>query len=105
MSDKNASLLAPEVSPLTEADPNSLDDLIGERLNTIQNMKPLDVSDEDLRALIVYYQKGRAKFILESQNKAPRAKPSAKPVPKSQAKSGKVPQSVAEILSNNLKLL
>lgn len=82
--------LAPQgPSPLSEADPNSLNELIATRLNDIFNKPPLAVSDDDLRLMVLYYQKERQRFLKESQEKE------AKPPRAKRA----TPQSVAEALS------
>jgi len=100
MSDTPPNPLAPEVSPLTEADPDSINKLIAERINAIMNTAPLDLSiegdDSDLRVLIAYHRRERARFIIESQNKAasPRA-PGRK----------KVPTSVADAMVANADLV
>ena len=95
MSD-DPSPLAPAVSPLTEADPHSLDLLIGERINTIMNTRPMDITDADLLVMANYYRTKRAQFIIESQTKAPRAKPGAK---------RSAPTSVADALASSIDLL
>jgi hypothetical protein len=89
MSDDEKSILEPEISPLTEAEAGSINTLIGERINKLFNTRPQDITDEDLTAMIEYYRKERGRFIIESQNKAPRAKPGTaaakKPAPTSVA--------------------
>jgi len=90
--------LAPEVSPLTEADPNSLNILIQERIDEIFNKKPTLLTDDDLRVIVEYYQKERLRFKAESQIKE------AKPKAPAGARR-KVPTSVAEALSTSLDLL
>jgi hypothetical protein len=87
--------LEPDFSPLAEADPNSVNILIGERINKIMNTRPADITDDDLAAMVAYYRSERARFILESQNKAPRAKPGTKPAAKPKA----APKSVAEVMA------
>lgn len=81
---------APEgTSPLAEADPNSLNDLIEERIADILNEPPLTVSDAKLAKVVAYYRLGRARFAKESAEKAaagPRRKAAA-------------PKSVAEALA------
>ena len=95
MSDEHP--LAPEFSPLEEADPNAVNVLISDRINRILNTRPLDLTDDDLSAAIDYYRKERARFILESQNKVPRAVAAA-------AKR-KVPTSVADAIATSVDLL
>lgn len=81
--------LAPEMSPLAEADPASLNELVKTRINELFNKPPLSVSDDDLRIMVEYYRKDRARFVLESQVKVPRAvanrTKAAKPAPQSVA--------------------
>ena len=82
--DAPISPLAPAVSPLLEADPNSINELIQERINDIFNKKPLLLSDDDLRVAVEYYRRERQRFQQESlakQAKGPsvRAKPKAAP--------------------------
>ena len=69
MSD-NELKLEPNTSPLLEADPGSINELISDRLDLIFNKPPALVSDEDLKAMIAYYRKERARFVVESQVKA-----------------------------------
>jgi hypothetical protein len=69
-----ASPLTPATSPLTEADPNSLNELVSERLNEIFNKPPLSVSDDDLRLMVLYYQKERLRFKQESLEKESKPK-------------------------------
>jgi hypothetical protein len=74
--EETKSPLEPEVSPLNEADPNSINIMIGERINILMNTRPADITDAALAELIQYYRSQRARFILESQvAKAPRASP------------------------------
>lgn len=61
--------LAPKVSPLGEADPNSLNGLIDERIDDIFNRKPQLITDADLRFMVEYYQSKRLTFLQESQVK------------------------------------
>jgi hypothetical protein len=91
MSDDNAaSPLAPLVSPLLEADPNSINDLIQSRIDDIFNKPPLLLSDADITAAVEYYRKERARFLLEAQTKPARGNGSAK---------RKTPSSIAEALN------
>jgi len=93
MSDSEPSPLAPDVSPLAEADTDSVNLLISERINKIMNTPPLDLSDEDLAITVAFYRKERARFILESQNKASRPK-----APAGQGKPKPAPTSVADAI-------
>lgn len=96
MSDDISSIapLAPEVSPLLEADPASLNEFISSRVNEIFNKPPLAVSDEDLMAMVEYYRRERTRFQIESAAKPPRAaKGTAAP------KSKVAPKSVKEALA------
>jgi DUF438 domain-containing protein len=79
--------LAPEISPLTEADPLAVNILISSRLDSIFNKNPLELTDEDIRLTVEYYRKERARFITESQAKEA-AGPRVKKTP---------PKSVAEV--------
>lgn len=45
-------------SPLIEADPKSLDELMS-RWQTTFNMNPLDLSDEDIATNVIYYWRAR----------------------------------------------
>lgn len=88
--------LAPAVSPLEEADPNSLNDLISSRIDAIFNKPPREITDDDLSAMVNYYRKERFRFMAESQAKeAAGPKPRRKPVP----------TSVADALASNADLL
>jgi hypothetical protein len=69
VSDQITNPLSPTASPLAEATPDSLNELVSERLNEIFNKPPLSVSDDDLRLMVVYYQKERLRFRQESQEK------------------------------------
>lgn len=86
--------LAPSVSPLIEADPNSLNELIQQRLDDIFNKKP-PFSDEDLIIMVRYYQKERLRFMQESALKELKPKATRRTAPKS----------VAEALSSSEDLL
>ena len=71
-------------SPLTEADPNSLNIFIQERVDTIMNKNPIkNLSDNELKQLVLYYQNGRERFKIESQAKEAKPKGTRKPIPKS----------------------
>jgi hypothetical protein len=96
MSDEpQSSPLAPAISPLLEADPNSINELIQERINDIFNKPPLLLSDDDLRVAVEYYRKERQRFMLESAAKPPRAAGAKR----------KTPTSVSEALSSSEDLL
>lgn len=83
--------LAPEVSPLLEADPNSINTFIQERVDKIFNKPPLLLSDEDLKVAVEYYRNERVRFAKESLNKE------SKP----RVKAGtKAPKSVKEALAS-----
>lgn len=97
MSDKTPSL-APMVSPLTEADPNSLEELIESRLDDIFNKKPILLSDDELRSIVAYYQKERERFRTESLEKESKPK-----TPRGAKKS--VPKSISEALQASTDLL
>lgn len=94
--DMSDSPLSPTVSPLLEADPNSINELIKNRIDDIFNKPPLSVSDDELRIQIDYFRKERHRFLLESQQqKTPRAK-----VPAGAKK--KTPTSVDDVISDLL---
>ena len=107
MSDQNLppSPLAPTVSPLTEADPSSVNLLIAERLDEIFNKNPLkklpdgtyDLSDADLRSMILHYRQERQRYMIEAQIKA-NAPPKAR-------KAVAVPKSVADAMASTDDLL
>jgi hypothetical protein len=94
MSD-DVSPLAPEASPLAEADPNSINELIGERIDEAFNMPPLLLTDTHLRNIVEYYRRERARFLVESQNKPARA-------PAGQRRK---PTSVADALASTSDLI
>lgn len=87
--------LAPETSPLAEADPNSINAFIQERVDAIFNKPPALLTDNDLQVAVEYYRKERARFVLESQNKPARATGPRK----------KAPTSVSEALKSSLDLI
>ena len=64
------SALAPEVSPLAEADPNALNEFIEKRVDEIFNRRPGEGwTDAELQIMIGYYRKDRERFKLESEKK------------------------------------
>jgi hypothetical protein len=99
-----SSPLAPEVSPLAEADSASLNLLIAERIDAVFNQPPLAkdehgnyvLTDADLNIMVAYFQKERGRFLLESQAKEAAG-------PKTRRKP--VPQSVTDALASNMDLL
>lgn len=96
--------LAPAVSPLIEADPNSINELIQQRVNDIFNIPPLKrdadgnfvLDDAKLSIAIEYYRKERLRFMSEAATKAATAPRAAKKT---------VPKSVAEALASTADLL
>lgn len=48
-------------TPIIEADPRSLDELM-QRVSKIFNKPPLDLSDDDLADTVLYFRHQRAKF-------------------------------------------
>ena len=90
--------LAPAVSPLLEADPGAINDLIAERIDDIFNTPPLArdaegnflLTDAKLVTIVEYYRKERLRFMQESAVKAAAG-------PKAPRK--KVPGSVKEALT------
>lgn len=56
-------------SPLAEADPASLDELMA-RIPTIFNTRPLDLSDSDITDTVVYFRSKRAMFSTLAKQKA-----------------------------------
>ena len=91
MSDSNP--LPPTVSPLREADPNSLNVLIQERVAIVFNTKPSLVSDPQILVSIEYYRKERVRFKLESELKEQK--------PKGNGRKGKgQPTSVADAIES-----
>lgn len=95
MTEETPSPLAPPVSPLAEADPNSINELIAGRIDEIFNKPPLLLTDDDLRIQVEYYRRERARFLIESQNKPARAP----------AGSRKKPTSVADALASTSDLI
>lgn len=96
MSDNNPPApLAPAVSPLLEADPNSVNELIANRIDEIFNKPPALLTDDDLRVQVEYYRRERLRFLLESQNKPARASGPRK----------KTPTSVSDALGSDVDLL
>lgn len=94
----DTSPLAPAVSPLLEADANSINDFIEDRVNEIFNKKPLLLSDDDLRIAVGYYRQERQRFMVESQAKANKA-------PSATGGRRKTPTSVSDALSSSADLL
>ena len=86
--------LAPEVSPLLEADPNSINELIQQRIDDIFNKPPALLTDDDLRVQVEYYRRERQRFLIESQNKPARSAPRRK-----------TPTSVSDALDSSADLL
>jgi|HubBroStandDraft_2_1064218.scaffolds.fasta_scaffold56532_4 hypothetical protein len=86
--------LAPTSSPLAEADPNAINEFIEERVNVLFNKKP-PFTDDELRPMIEYYRRERARFAVESAQKPP-GRTGAK---------RKTPTSVAEALASSEDLL
>jgi hypothetical protein len=86
--------LAPQTSPLLEADPNSLNELIQERINDIFNTPPLQLTDDKLRVAVEYFRRERERFVKESAEKPQRTGPRKK-----------TPTSVSEALSSSADLL
>lgn len=82
-------LAPPGLSPLAEANPASLNELIAERITDIFNRPPLGVSDADLDLMVEYYQRERLRFKQESELKEQRPR-----------QSRKTPTSVAEALES-----
>lgn len=74
-------------SPLSEADPNSVNTLIAERITDIFNKPPLSVTDSDLNAMVDYYQRERMRFKAESQLKEQRPRGTARRKPESVAEA------------------
>ena len=96
-----ASPLVPDISPLTEADPAAINDLIASRLDAAMNKAPKLVTPSDLAAMVQYYRESRAKHLADSQAKA-----AAKTGPKApRASKPKTPKSVAEVTKNYSDLL
>ena len=56
-------------SPLSEADPKSIDELMG-RLQRIFNTPPLNVTDADIVDTVLYYRLKRATFSQLAKEKA-----------------------------------
>lgn len=95
MSDATQSPLAPSVSPLLEADPNSINEFIQQRVDDVFNTRPLLLDDAALRVAVEYYRAQRERFLKESQEKAN----------KPPAARRKAPASVAEALASTTDLL
>ena len=72
MSDPNPppSALAPIISPLSEADPNSINLFISERVDAIFNKQAKHITDDDLKVMVEYYRKERQRYLEQSQAKA-----------------------------------
>jgi hypothetical protein len=86
MSDNTPSLEPIGGSPLTEADPNSLNELIQERITDLFNKKPISVSDADLIQMVEYYRRERVRFKAESlakEQKEPKPRGAKRATPKS----------------------
>ena len=80
-----------EASPLNEADPNSINDLIAQ-INVIFNKRPNDLSDSDLATVVKYFRSERHRFVIESKS-----------VPVKGARR-KIPTSVAEALPGSIEI-
>lgn len=93
MSD-NTSLLAPDSSPLSEADAGSINELVQQRIDDIFNKPPLLLTDADLRFQVEYYQRERIRFMQESAVKEQRPKIKRK-----------VPTSIADAIASSTDLL
>lgn len=103
-----ASPLAPlGDSPLKEADLNSLNTFIKERIDEIFNLHPT-VKDEEgnylltdakLNQMVDYYRKERARFLIESQEKE------AKALSKATGPRKAAPKSVAAMIAASEDLL
>jgi hypothetical protein len=86
--------LAPAISPLSEADPDAINEFITERVDLLFNKSP-PWTDEELKPMVEYYRKERVRFAQESL---------AKPPGRSGAKR-KAPTSVADALESSEDLL
>jgi len=82
-----ASPLAPAISPLAEADPNSVNALIADCIDEIFNKNPLALTDADLQVQIDYYRRERQRFLVESEAKIAEGPKKRRPVPKSVAQA------------------
>lgn len=100
MSDNPTPALAPEVSPLLEADPNSVNILTAERIDDIFNKKPILLTDADLQQAVEYYRRERDRYKVESQEKDQK-KTAAGP----RRRAGPAPKSVSEALQSGMDLL
>ena len=95
MSDEVSPLAPPGDSPLKEAEPGSINELIKERIDEIFNLHPTAKDEEGnyllteakLNQMVEYYRKERSRFLVESQEKEAKAlaKGPRKAVPKSVA--------------------
>ena len=79
---------SPPASPLAEADPDSINELLQKRLPVIFNLKPLDLTDTDVDLQVEYYRRERARVKVEQDSKPPRS-----------ARGKTAPKSVAEALA------
>jgi hypothetical protein len=73
-------------SPLAEADPSSLDELMA-RVRTTFNTKPLDLTDDDIAANVKYFRLQKHKFAALSREKAEKDASAPKRSRKSSASS------------------
>ena len=90
-------LAPPGDSPLKEAEPGSINELIKDRIDEIFNIRPTEKDDEGnylltdrkLDQMVEYYRKERTRFLVESQEKEAKAatKGTRKAVPKSVAEA------------------
>jgi hypothetical protein len=88
--------LAPETSPLSEPDPNSLNELIESRIDDMFNKPSLKITDADLKVMVEYYQKERLRFKIESDQKDQKPKGT---------RSKRAPTSVADAIAGTADML
>ncbi len=60
-----------ETSPLNEADPNSLDELLTQRIGKIFNTPPLDLTNSDISDVVLYYRRERSRFLNDAKQVKP----------------------------------
>jgi hypothetical protein len=87
--------LAPAASPLAEASPDSINELLGARINVLFNTPPLHIDDSALADMVRYYQADRVKHMEEEKKKIAEG-------PKTRRKA---PTSVVEALSSSADLV
>lgn len=89
----NETLPTQQISPLSEAKPDSLDELFSRIDKNLVLGMPDEIKEDDIEKVVDYYRALRVKFV---QDQANFIKPGRKALPNSQSSK----QSIAEALHN-----